>query len=167
MKELKKKFFAAFLILFSALTFAATEKNSSGNSGKKSIVCTTFPEYDWVKNIIGEKNPNFELTLLQNKGADLHSYQPTIKDVAKISTCDMLVFVGGESDEWVEKAISNAKNKNMLVVNMLESLGDRVREEEVVEGMQAEEEESREGVLFHDHEHRASDPETDAGDKSQ
>lgn len=120
------------LMLCSASVFAAS---------KKSIVCTTFPEYDWVMNILGEKVSNFDVTLLQDKGTDLHSYRPSVKDIAKISKADLFVYVGGESDEWVEKAVSQAVNKNQLVVNMMEALGDKVKEEEIVEGMQAEEEE--------------------------
>ena len=143
MRKIFKLFVCALFMFTCANAFAA----------KKSIVCVTYPEYDWVLNILGKKASSFNVTLLQDNGTDLHSYQPSVKDVAKISTCDMLVFVGGESDEWVEKAISNAKNKNMLVVNMLESLGDRVREEEVVEGMQAEEEEEEgeEEVEYDEH----------------
>ena len=109
-------------------------------ASKKSIVCTTFPEYDWVMNILGEKATSFDVTLLQNNGTDLHSYQPSVKDIAKISKADLFVYVGGESDEWVEKVLSQSVNKNQVAVNMLEVLGDKVREEEIVEGMQAEEE---------------------------
>ncbi len=119
-------------------------------AAKKTIVCVTYPEYDWIMNILGNKSSQFSVTLLQKNGTDLHSYQPSVKDVAKISTCSMLVYVGGESDEWVEKAIENAKNKNMIVVNMMEALGDRVREEEIVEGMEAED---------HDDEHEEDDEE--------
>ena len=140
-KTIKTIIFAAAVALFSC-AFAAS---------KKSIVCVTYPEYDWVMNILGDKAANFNVTLLQNNGTDLHSYQASIKDIAKISVCDMLVFVGGESDEWVEKAVAEAKNKNMLVVNMMEALGDKVKEEEVVEGMQAEEEDEHEHA-DHDHE---------------
>ncbi len=143
-KTIKTIILAAAVALFSC-AFAAS---------KKSIVCVTYPEYDWVMNILGDKAVSFNVTLLQNNGTDLHSYQPSIKDVAKISVCDMLVFVGGESDEWVEKAVAEAKNKNMLVVNMMEALGDKVKEEEVVEGMQAEEEDEHEE---HEHEHEHAD----------
>lgn len=142
-KTIKTIIFAAAVALFSC-AFAAS---------RKSIVCVTYPEYDWVMNILGDKAANFNVTLLQNNGTDLHSYQASIKDIAKISVCDMLVFVGGESDEWVEKAVAEAKNKNMIVVNMMESLGDKVKEEEIVEGMQAEEEEEDE----HEHEHADHD----------
>jgi zinc transport system substrate-binding protein len=119
-------------------------------AAKKSIVCVTFPGYDWVLNILGGNASKFDVSLLQDNGTDLHSYQPSVKDLAKVSNCDMLVYVGGESDEWVEKAVSNAKNKNMVVVNMMEVLGDKVKEEEIVEGMQAEEEHDH-GDGDHDH----------------
>ncbi|MBR6913938.1 MAG: zinc ABC transporter substrate-binding protein [Treponema sp.] len=141
MKNILKMFAVLCLFACSAFAFAA----------KKSIVCVTYPEYDWVMNILGEKSKSFDVTLIQNNGTDLHSYQPSVKDVAKISKCDILVYVGGESDEWVEKAVSNAKNKKMVVVNMMEVLGDKVREEEVVEGMQAEEEDEHDDHDGHDH----------------
>lgn len=147
-KTIKTIIFAAAVALFSC-AFAAS---------KKSIVCVTYPEYDWVMNILGDKAASFNVTLLQNNGTDLHSYQASIKDIAKISVCDMLVFVGGESDEWVEKAVAEAKNKNMIVVNMMEALGDKVKEEEIVEGMQAEEEDEHEEDEHehadHDHDHK-------------
>ncbi len=150
-KTIKTIIFAAAVALFSC-AFAAS---------KKSIVCVTYPEYDWVMNILGDKAASFNVTLLQNNGTDLHSYQPSIKDIAKISVCDMLVFVGGESDEWVEKAVAEAKNKNMVVVNMMEALGDKVKEEEIVEGMQAEKEEEEDE---HEHEHADHDDDHDHDD---
>lgn len=134
-------------IIISAAMFAASA--SLFGASKKSIVCTTFPEYDWVMNILGEIAGSFDVTLLQNNGTDLHSYQPSVKDIAKISNADLFVYVGGESDEWVEKVVSQSVNKKQIVVNMLEVLGDKVREEEIVEGMQAEEEEEHE----HHHHH--------------
>lgn len=134
-------------IIISAAMFAASA--SLFGASKKSIVCTTFPEYDWVMNILGEKAGSFDVTLLQNNGTDLHSYQPSVKDIAKISNADLFVYVGGESNEWVEKVVSQSVNKKQIVVNMLEVLGDKVREEEIVEGMQAEEEEEHE----HHHHH--------------
>ena len=85
-------------------------------ASKKSIVCTTFPEYDWVMNILGEKVTSFDVTLLQNNGTDLHSYQPSVKDIAKISKADLFVYVGGESNEWVEKVLSQSVNKNQVAV---------------------------------------------------
>ena len=124
----------------------ASEKanKSADEADSISIVTTIFPEYDWVRQIVGD-NSNVELTMLLDNGVDLHNYQPTVEDIMKISTCDVFIYVGGESDEWVEDALAEATNKDMQVINLLETLGDRVQEEEVVEGMEAEEEEEEEG----------------------
>ena len=107
---------------------------------KIRIVTTIFPEYDWVREILGDKADSAEITMLLDKGVDLHSYQPTADDLIKLSDCDLFVYVGGESDGWVDDALKNATNKNRKVINLLDVLGDSVKEEETVEGMQAEEE---------------------------
>lgn len=119
---------------------------SSENKEKLSVVCTIFPEYDWVKQILGDKAENAEITMLLDNGVDLHSYQPTADDIIKLSTCDLFIYVGGESDAWVEDALKEATNKDMVVINLLDVLGDTVKEEEVVEGMEAEAEEESEEV---------------------
>ena len=152
-----------FLILavFSALTtsvFAAKAKKSD----KLKVVTTIFPEYDWTREIIGDKASNVELTLLLENGVDLHSYQPSIQDIAKISTADIFIYVGGESDGWVKDALKNAKNKNMKVINLMETLGDKVKAEEIKEGMQAEEEEEHEH--HHDGDHHDDDEDEDDHD---
>lgn len=103
------------------------------------IVTTIFPEYDWVMNILGENPADVEVTMLLDNGVDLHSFQPTVDDILTISTCDMFVYVGGESDAWIEDVLREAENKDMIVVSLLEAAGDLTREEETVEGMQEEE----------------------------
>lgn len=108
------------------------------------VVTTIFPEYDWVREIVGDKISDIDLTMLLDNGVDLHSYQPTADDIMKISDCDLFIYVGGESDAWVEDALKEAVNKDMKVINLLNVLGDSVKEEEVVEGMEAEEEEESE-----------------------
>ncbi|MGN0355970.1 MAG: metal ABC transporter substrate-binding protein [Muricoprocola sp.] len=105
-----------------------------------SVVTTIFPEYDWMREIIGEDS-DIELTMLLDKGTDLHNYQPSAEDMVKIVNADLFVYVGGESYKWVEEALANSENPEMKVVNLLEALGDTVKEEEVVEGMEAEAEE--------------------------
>ena len=111
---------------------------------KIRIVTTIFPEYDWVREILGDKADSAEITMLLDKGVDLHSYQPTADDLIKISDCDLFVYVGGESDEWVEDALKSAASKDRKVIHLLEVLGDSVKEEETVEGMQEEEEDQEE-----------------------
>lgn len=118
-----------------------------GNSNKISIVCTTFPQYDWVKNILGEEAERFNVTLLLDNGVDMHSYQPAVKDIATAGSSDLFIYVGGESDTWVEDALKEAKNKDLKAINLMETLGNSVKEEEVVEGMQEERE-----SLGHSHE---------------
>lgn len=140
------------LIILAAILMAAclgacgTEtKAEAQNNDKLRIVTTIFPEYDWVQNILGDNPGGAEVTLLLDNGVDLHSYQPTAADIMKISGCDVFVYVGGESDEWVEDALRSAANKDMITVNLLEVLGGKVKEEELVEGMEGEEEEGEEG----------------------
>ena len=127
-------------------TANTTSENKTDDANKKlSVVCTIFPEYDWIRELVGDKKDNYEITYLLDKGVDLHSYQPTAEDIAKIANCDLFVYVGGESDGWVKDALKESKNDKMQVVNLLETLGTNVKEEEVVEGMQEEDE--------HDHDH--------------
>lgn len=145
MKKIIVLFVAAILMVCS---LSACGHGNNGNEGKGSalqIVTTVFPEYDWVMNILGENPGSAEVTLLLDNGVDLHSYQPTADDILKISTCDMFIYLGGESDEWVEDALKEATNKDMVVIDLLDVLGDKVKEEEVVEGMEEEEEDEEEG----------------------
>ena len=159
-----KKIVAGLTILLTLTTsiFAKAKKTEKNN--KVKVVTTIFPEYDWTREIIGDTN-SAELTLLLGNGVDLHSYQPSIQDIAKISTADIFIYVGGESDGWVKDALKNAKNKNMKVINLLETLGDKVKAEEVNEGMQAEEEEEHEhhhhdeSEEHHHHHHDEDDEE--------
>ncbi len=136
----------------------AKTEDASGADGIQ-IVTTIFPEYDWVRNILGDNPAGAEVTMLLDKGVDLHSYQPTAEDMLKISSCDMFIYVGGESDEWVEDALKSAVNKDMTVINLLDVLGDSVKEEEVVEGMQEGEHEHEEGEDEHEHEHEEDEDE--------
>lgn len=148
-----KKITALLLALFMLVGVLAGcgKQNDTNQTDKLSIVTTIFPEYDWVREILGEKADNAEITMLLDNGVDLHSYQPTADDIVKISDCDLFIYVGGESDEWVEDALRNAANRNMKVINLLEVLGDSVKTEEIVEGMQ-EEEHEHEDAEEHEHE---------------
>ena len=147
----KSVLIASILLALTASTFAAKK----ADSGKLKIVSTIFPQYDWTREILGTNADKAELTLLVGNGVDLHSYQPSIQDIAKISTADIFIFVGGESDGWVKDALKNARNKKMTVINLLEVLGDKVKAEEVKEGMQAEEEEDHDHDEHEDHDHEA------------
>jgi zinc transport system substrate-binding protein len=114
------------------------------------VVCTIFPQYDWVRQILGSRGQDVELTLLLKDKVDIHSFQPSVEDIVNISGCDLFIYVGGESDEWVEDALAEATNVDMIAINLMEVLGDAVVEEEIVEGME-EEEEEEEGIAYDEH----------------
>lgn len=131
---------ALTLVLSSALVASAQEQQK-----QMKIVVTTFPLYDWVRNILGDRLAQTDLTLLQDTGVDLHNYQPTAADFVKLTDADVFVYVGGESDAWVADAIKTAQNRRLLSVSLVDVLGGLVKNELVVEGMQ-------EGAHAHDHE---------------
>lgn len=129
-------------------------ENDNNKTEKLKIVTTIFPEYDWVRQIAGDKVSDMDITMLLDNGVDLHSYQPTADDIMKISDCDLFIYVGGESDEWVNDALKEAVNKDMQVINLLDVLGEQVKIEELVEGMQDtehEEEEEHEEKEYDEH----------------
>ena len=150
MKKIISVLICTFLTLAAFSGCGNNAVKEIGKSDKLSVVATIFPEYDWTKEILGEQAENTDLTLLLDKGVDLHSYQPTADDIAKISDCDLFIYVGGESDGWVDDALKNATNKNMKVINLLDTLGSSVKTEETVEGMQEEEHEHGEDEEHHD-----------------
>ncbi len=138
-------------VMLCAAGMTGCSSTNGTDTAKYSIVCTTFPQYDWLREIIGENADSFSLMLLLDKGGDLHSYQPTAESIARISSADMFVYVGGESDTWVEDALKGAVNKDMRVVNLMDLLGGMVKEEELVEGMQCYEEAEHEETEYDEH----------------
>jgi zinc transport system substrate-binding protein len=135
---------AAFVMLFTSM-FSGTSLAEAKNI---SVVTTIFPIYDWVREIVGDAE-NIEITLLLDNGVDLHSYQPTAQDIMKVATCDAFAYVGGESDAWVKDALAESVNPDMVVVNLVDALGEDVKAEEAVVGMQHDHEHEEDG---HDHE---------------
>ena len=107
--------------------------------GSLRVVTTIFPLYDWVCEIAGDSGA-VEVVLLEDSAVDLHSFQPTVQDMLKVAQADVFLYVGGESDGWVEYALAGAANPNRYALSMMDALGDAVKEEEIVEGMEAEEE---------------------------
>ena len=138
MKKYPALFLAAVITAGSLCACSAENSGAVAGNDRIHIVTTIFPEYDWVMNVLGDNPADAEVTMLLDNGVDMHSYQPTAGDILKISTCDMFVYVGGESDKWVEDALAEAANKDMVVVNLLDVLGNSVKEEQAVEGMQEE-----------------------------
>lgn len=126
-----------FILIFTMTACGAADVKKEGEI---SVVTTIFPVYDWVRNIAMGVD-EVKATMLIDSGVDLHSFQPTTADILSITGSDMFVYVGGESDKWVDDALKEAVNKDLVAVNLLDKLGDKRYEEELKEGMQGEEEE--------------------------
>ena len=141
MKQLKQILCLMLALCICVGLFAGCGRKK--DDGRLTIVVTVFPVYDWVRNLLGDRAGEVELVLLEDSGADMHNFQPTIEDIYKISTCDLFVYIGGESDNWVTDTLRAAENKNMVAVGLLAELGTAAREEEEPDGPGSE----------HDHEH--------------
>ena len=108
------------------------------------IVCTTFPQYDWVRTIT-EGDDSVNLTILETTGQDLHNFQPSAADIVKIYQCDLFIYVGGESDEWADEVLSSSSsNPERVTIDLVETLGNAALVEEEVPGAEQED---------HDHDH--------------
>ncbi len=142
----------ALLLLFclTAGLFSSCAAHMPAEDTKISVVTTIFPLYDWVREIVGGAE-GVEVTLLLGSGVDLHTYQPGAGDLVQVAACDLFVYVGGASDDWVVDALANTGNPDREVVRLLDALGDAVKEEEIVEGMEAEEEENEEEAEYDEH----------------
>ncbi len=126
----------------------SSQPEPTQTASKLSIVTTIFPQYDWVEQILSDSAANAEVTLLLDSGVDLHNYQPTAEDILKISNCDLFIYTGGESDNWVEDALAQSTNPDLVAINLLETLGEDAKEEEIVKGM--EDEHGNEGDESHE-----------------
>ena len=131
------------LLLAGLLSGCGGNENTetSEETGKLRIVTSVFPLYDWTREILGgTENEVFSLELLVKNGIDLHSFQPSAEDIVNIAECDLLIFVGGESEAWLRDLsfLPGQVNIKMKVLNLLELLGDRAREEEDLPGVTVE-----------------------------
>ena len=135
-------FFYKTVSLAAAAVIAAASLTGCAGGAKKpdgrlSIVCTSFSEYDWTRNIVGSTD-SADLTYLLGSGTDIHNYQPSTRDLLAISDCDIFMYTGGSSEIWVDEALKNSRNKDMKVLRLFDALGQSIKEEELKEGMEAE-----------------------------
>lgn len=136
---------SAVLILFSLCACGGTK---AAESGKIKVVCTVFPIYDWTREIAGDKA---EIIWLTENGTDMHSFQPSAADMVKIAECDILIYIGGESEKWVDETVKQYENEKRALINLTSLLGDSLKEEEHAEGMQEEHEQGEEETEYDEH----------------
>lgn len=132
----------ALAVLMGVLCFGLgiTSCSKKSENNKIKVICSIFPEYDWTRQLLaGTQNVQLDL-LIKNK-VDLHSFSPSVQDIVNISDCDLFIYVGGESDNWIKDVLNKAAKGKVNSINLLEVLKNTVKEEEIVEGMQCEEEE--------------------------
>lgn len=128
----------ALILCITGFTGCKNLPSAFAVSDKIKVVCTIFPQYDWVMQILGSEGEAFDVKLLTDNGVDMHSYQPSTADIAAVASCDILIYTGGESEKWIEDTLKEAVNKDMTVINLMEVLGENVKEEEIAEGMQGD-----------------------------
>ncbi|MDR0822435.1 MAG: metal ABC transporter substrate-binding protein [Endomicrobium sp.] len=146
-----KKIVIAFIIIAVVVVLFAYISKKTGISNpsddkKIKVVTTIFPQYDFVREIAGDK---VNLQMLLKPGAESHSYEPTPQDILKIQNSNIFIYVGGESDEWIEKILSSIDTKNIAIMPMMSLV--KAVEEEVVEGMQEEDEEENGEIEYDEH----------------
>ena len=132
-----KRLTAMIIAMCLLLTACGYEQKPVSDRSKLQIVCTSFPAYDFARQIAGDRA---ELTLLIKPGAEVHSYEPTPKDIIRIQECDLFICNGGESEEWVESLISPDLNV-IYMMDCVEAV------EESDEGIYAAEDEDEEVEL--------------------
>ena len=145
----------AFLFTLSIPLSGCSQAGESNDAGY-NVICTVFPIYDWTRQILGDNAANFNLSLLLSNKIDLHNYQPSVDDIVRISTCDLFIYVGGGSDNWIDNVLAKATNPNMIVISLLDILGDMAKIEEIIEGMEDDDHEydhGSEDADDHDHDH--------------
>jgi len=138
------------ILLFSCGCSSSKEKT---DNGKIKIVASAFPQYDLVRSIAGDKA---DIVMLLPAGSEIHTYDPSVKDIMNVAECDVFVYNGGESDMWVNRVIDSAENKSMTGFAFMENC--TLLEEKIVIGMQHEHDEEHENEETSHDEHVWTSP---------
>ncbi len=125
-----KKIFS-FLIILLVICGCRNSK-----SNKITIVTTNFPSYDFVRSIT--KNSDIEVKMLLKPGMEMHGYEPTPQDIIDINNSKLFVYVGGESDSWIDDVLDDINKDDKSIIKLMDLVD--LRDEEIKDGMDAEEE---------------------------
>lgn len=149
----RKKIYVYWATVFLLGLFMAGCKSineSTPKDDRLSIVTTIFPSYDFARELTAGEA---DLKMLLKPGTEMHSYEPTPQDIIAIQNCDIFIYVGGESDTWVDECLASIEGEHK-VIKLLDCV--EPVEEEIVEGMDVEEEADE-----HGHEHEIEEKEFD------
>ena len=136
----------AGIMALSVLCACNSEDDNNKTDGKLKVITTIFPPYDFTRQIAGDK---IDLSMLLKPGMESHSFEPSPKDIVNIQNCDLFIYVGGESDEWVRTILESDDKKPKKIIALMDCV-DTV-EEATVEGMTAEEHEEGEEKEYDEH----------------
>lgn len=153
MKNLKKLWAIFGLVLVVGLLAFLVLNREKFEQKKYSVVSTSFPGYDFARAVT--KNTNISTKMLVKPGAETHTYEPTPQDIIDIKNADMFVYVGGDSDTWVEKILKDVDTKKTHVVKLVDLVS--TVEEEIVEGMEDEDDHEHDHDHDHSHSHKHDD----------
>ncbi|MCR4581554.1 MAG: metal ABC transporter substrate-binding protein [Bacilli bacterium] len=133
------------LILGIVLVTGCNIKPKTAN--KHTIMVTNFPCYDIARALT--KDTNIEVKMLLKPGAEIHDFEPTPQDIINIQKSGMFIYVGGESDEWINDVLKDIDASSTKLIKLVDLVD--LKEEEIVEGMEAEEEENEEEEEYDEH----------------
>lgn len=139
---MKKTIIITMSIILSLALFTGCSKNNTkddnrasdkNNVDKKKVVTTIFPQYDFTRQVVGERS---EVSMLLPPGAESHSYEPTPQDIIKIQEADLFIYVGGGSDSWVDEILESMGEKAPKTIKLIDCVD--VLEEHEHEGHDVE-----------------------------
>lgn len=113
----KVSFILLLALILSCFGLYSCAMRPDPDDGKLVVVCSVFAQYDICREIIGDAG---EAVLLVRNGVDMHSYEPTSKDILTVARADMLVYTGGASDAWVDGVLRSADNKSIRTAELFD-----------------------------------------------
>ena len=137
--RIKSLFISIILLVLPAVSFTGCTTMGKADN-KTTVVCTVFPLYDWTKEITKDCE-DIEVILLEDDGTDMHSYQPTVKDLVDIEDCDVFIYIGGESEEWAKEYSEKHPSESRLDICLMDEINEDILLESSEGIISAEEEE--------------------------
>ena len=133
MEDIKLKRFLSLLLIAIVflLSLSACTNTTQKDNGKINIVATIFPQYDFARQIVGEKA---NLRMLIPPAGESHTYEPTPQDIISIEEADIFLYIGGESDSWVDSILDSVDTQKTKIIKLIDYV--TTVNEEIVEGME-------------------------------
>ncbi len=112
-----KKVLSLLLAAVILLSVTACSVNTPEQDDKLKIIATIFPQFDFARTIAKDKA---DVSMLISPGTESHSFEPTTSDILELSTCDIFIYTGGESDSWIDHILDSINNPDMTVISLMD-----------------------------------------------